>query len=368
MAEEDTFWLLAAIVEDVLPGFYHPSLIGVNTDTHTLHDLVAIKLPTVAANLETLGLDRDALCSVYVAWFMCLFNQLPSESMLRVWDLLLFEGSKTLFRTSLALLLLHSKLFADLVNAVDQGLIARSRGAEEALRALRKLPLDAVDSNLLISTAANDLGSLPKSLLQRLRLSNCRRVLSDGYIEEVFHKQSRPLCAVRNHKDDNTRKTLLVSNNGAFVWSGDEAGVVCIWDSQTGCLLRRTRTAYQRRVCSMAATRDAGGGHVWIGCQGGVICTFDTRTFELWGILAGHTQDVLAMARVGSQMWTAAGHLVWVWESCESSDPQVTKELNCFGKDILSLLASESGLFVLCGSIAGFVVLDALSSLLSPLS
>eukprot|EP00961_Rhodomonas_salina_P221913 3000928-Rhodomonas_salina.1 len=27
--------------------------------------------------------------------------------MLRVWDLLLFEGSKTLFRTSLALLLLH---------------------------------------------------------------------------------------------------------------------------------------------------------------------------------------------------------------------------------------------------------------------
>jgi hypothetical protein len=42
--------------------------------------------------------------------FMCLFNQLPSESMLRVWDLLLFEGSKTLFRTSLALLVLQRLL------------------------------------------------------------------------------------------------------------------------------------------------------------------------------------------------------------------------------------------------------------------
>ena len=71
MAEEDAFWLLAAIVEDVLPGFYHPSLIGVNADTHTLHDLVEVKLPSVAASLAAVGLDRDSLCSVYVAWFMC---------------------------------------------------------------------------------------------------------------------------------------------------------------------------------------------------------------------------------------------------------------------------------------------------------
>jgi hypothetical protein len=90
MAEEDAFWLLAAIVEDVLPGFYHPSLIGVNTDTNVLHDLLAIKLPDLWRHLTTLQLDRDTLCSVFVSWFMCLFRQLPSESMLRVCDLLLF--------------------------------------------------------------------------------------------------------------------------------------------------------------------------------------------------------------------------------------------------------------------------------------
>jgi WD40 repeat protein len=60
-------------------------------------------------------------------------------------------------------------------------------------------------------------------------------------------------------------------------------------------------------------------------------------------------------------MLTYAGHVVWVWCNCHSSDPQVCKELNCVGKDILSLLASSSGAFVFCGSIAGFVVVDAKS-------
>jgi hypothetical protein len=40
------------------------------------------------------------------------------------------------------------------------------------------------------------------------------------------------------------------------------------------------------------------GEHVWVGCQGGSICSFDTRTLELWAMLPGHTQDVMAMTRV----------------------------------------------------------------------
>ena len=63
-------------------------------------------------------------------------------------------------------------------------------------------------------------------------------------------------------------------------------------------------------------------------------------------------------------MWSAAGHVVWVWDNCHSSDPQVIREQHCLGaggghQDVLSLLASSSGAFVFCGSIAGFTVLDA---------
>ncbi|EKX33299.1 hypothetical protein GUITHDRAFT_58412, partial [Guillardia theta CCMP2712] len=176
MAEEDAFWLLAAIVEDVLPGFYHPSLIGVNTDTHTLLDLVAIKLPDVWQSLQTLRLDRESLCSVFVSWFMCLFNQLPSESMLRAWDLLLFEGSKTLFRISLALLKLYSKQLSDLATAVEQGLIPHDTAGHEALKVMRGMPSNAIDSNELIMTAAGGLGSMPKTMLYKLRMHNSRRV------------------------------------------------------------------------------------------------------------------------------------------------------------------------------------------------
>ena len=49
-------WLVGGggMVSDVLPGFYHPSLIGVNTDTNVLYDLIAVKLPEVCNRLTRL--------------------------------------------------------------------------------------------------------------------------------------------------------------------------------------------------------------------------------------------------------------------------------------------------------------------------
>ena len=55
---------------------------------------------------------------------ICVCVCVCSESMLRVWDLLLFEGSKALFRTSLALLSINAKTLSDLATAVQQVLVA----------------------------------------------------------------------------------------------------------------------------------------------------------------------------------------------------------------------------------------------------
>ena len=38
---------------------------------------------------------------------------------------------------------------------------------------------------------------------------------------------------------DDTRKTLVRWTQGAYVWSGDDAGNVCVWDSQTGTCIKR---------------------------------------------------------------------------------------------------------------------------------
>ena len=57
MAEEDAFWLLASIVEDVLPGFYHPSLIGVSLKAYRYCRYLLANLRDVVANYSILTLS-----------------------------------------------------------------------------------------------------------------------------------------------------------------------------------------------------------------------------------------------------------------------------------------------------------------------
>jgi hypothetical protein len=113
--------------------------------------------------------------------------------MMRVWDLVFFEGSKALFRVSLALLKTHRKKLDDLVTAISQGLIDQDVGTDEALVALRQMPDDTFDCDRLMSCAVHEISSLPRALLVKLRTHNSRRVLAHGKLEQVFVKQSREL-------------------------------------------------------------------------------------------------------------------------------------------------------------------------------
>lgn len=50
------------------------------------------------------------LSLVSMQWFMCLFvNTLRAETALRVWDVLLNEGDKVLFRVAASLLQIHEE-------------------------------------------------------------------------------------------------------------------------------------------------------------------------------------------------------------------------------------------------------------------
>lgn len=76
-------------------------------------------------------------------WFLSVFvNVLPWECVLRVWDVLLYEGSRSmLFRTGLALLQLHS---AALLESFDPG---------DAMALLQSIAGATFDSSQLVFTA-----------------------------------------------------------------------------------------------------------------------------------------------------------------------------------------------------------------------
>jgi len=102
--EEKSFWLLATIIEDILPNYHDKSMTGVLTDLDVLGELVEQRIPKVG---EILKNDVKPWVLISSKWFICLFvDVLPIETLLRVWDCMFMEGSKILMRVALYLYLL----------------------------------------------------------------------------------------------------------------------------------------------------------------------------------------------------------------------------------------------------------------------
>jgi hypothetical protein len=113
--EEKVFVLLNIVTTTHLPGTHGIALEGANIDIAVLMSCIKDSLPAIWAKLDDKGTSALAGAAVQAlrlptislattAWFMSLFvGTLPIESVLRVWDCLFFEGSKTLFRIALAI-------------------------------------------------------------------------------------------------------------------------------------------------------------------------------------------------------------------------------------------------------------------------
>ena len=89
--EEDVFWMMISIIEDVLPSaYYSSSLWGAQTDQQVLTSLLATHLPSIYTNLTNHSID---LSLITMSWFLTLFSStLHIKILLRIWDILFFEG------------------------------------------------------------------------------------------------------------------------------------------------------------------------------------------------------------------------------------------------------------------------------------
>lgn len=102
--EEATFWLMKHLIENVAPEYHTKTMKGLKRDIEVVTELIKSRVPLVNEKMNELGLPWIVIMT---KWFICLFSEvLPTETTLRVWDVIFSEGYKIIFRTSLAIVLL----------------------------------------------------------------------------------------------------------------------------------------------------------------------------------------------------------------------------------------------------------------------
>ncbi|KAG2428690.1 hypothetical protein HXX76_011395 [Chlamydomonas incerta] len=110
MDAEEAFWTLVAIMKgplgpdngEGLQRLYMPGMPGLQCSLYQFKHLLPELAPRLAARMEREGVE-PALYATH--WFNTAFAySLPFPHLLRVWDIFLAEGQKTVFRVGLALL------------------------------------------------------------------------------------------------------------------------------------------------------------------------------------------------------------------------------------------------------------------------
>eukprot|EP00026_Physarum_polycephalum_P004232 Phypoly_transcript_04249.p1 GENE.Phypoly_transcript_04249~~Phypoly_transcript_04249.p1 ORF type:complete len:606 (+),score=54.11 Phypoly_transcript_04249:73-1890(+) len=120
MEEEQAFWMLAYMVEELLHNYFIPSMSGFHIDSQVFELLVAEHLPILNKHFKKLHVSVAILTA---PWFLCLFvNDLPSETSYVVWDNIMMKGITVIFEVGLAILrMFQQELFqfddqADLIH------------------------------------------------------------------------------------------------------------------------------------------------------------------------------------------------------------------------------------------------------------
>ena len=158
--EAEAFWLLCAITELLLPGYYAPSLIGVRTDGRVLDVLIreSRDLCDLLAIFDEAGFELEV---VTPHWLMLAFVEtLPRDThLLRVWDLLMSTGARVLLATAMAILHCQAPRLRA-AGGVDFG---------ECYMLLRSPEPAALSTSRFFGALARELRALPDARFHALR-------------------------------------------------------------------------------------------------------------------------------------------------------------------------------------------------------
>jgi len=214
--EESCFWLLCAVTDRLLPGYFTASLGGVEVDALVLEALVREHptLSDIVPLLESVGVEDLAMVST--PWLMVMFaNALPTTQLLRVWDLVFTVGARGVLAVGVAILTLQAPVLRQTssIEEVLQLLTTLKRAAAPGSGA-EVLPTEA-----LMAAAVQALRSISPARVEALRVDVRRskhiRFDVDGWQRRVGMLEA--MDARRQRRLDGERPSVEVGKALASV-------------------------------------------------------------------------------------------------------------------------------------------------------
>lgn len=114
-SEEDAFWLLVTLCENLLPDYYNTRVVGAVVDQGVLDDLTCEHLPLLYDKLTQLHMIKI----ISLSWFLTIFlSVMPYESAVNIMDCFFYDGAKVIFQVALMILNLNQE---QLLRCNDEG-------------------------------------------------------------------------------------------------------------------------------------------------------------------------------------------------------------------------------------------------------
>mmetsp|Transcript_1075 Transcript_1075/g.3320 ORF Transcript_1075/g.3320 Transcript_1075/m.3320 type:complete len:911 (+) Transcript_1075:270-3002(+) len=148
MSEESAFFCLSVICEDLVPHYYHRSMMGVMCDQQILEYLTSTCLPRLFRHLK---MNHVSLALITQPWLVSLFiGHLPLQESLTLLDCFFYEGPNVLFRVALALLKQNEEAILQAESAIDVFMCMKNTTASfgiipAAFRDFPHLPLEKIE-------------------------------------------------------------------------------------------------------------------------------------------------------------------------------------------------------------------------------
>ncbi|XP_053325766.1 small G protein signaling modulator 3 [Spea bombifrons] len=166
LEEEDAFWMMSAIVEDLVPAsYFSTTLLGVQTDQRVLRHLIVQYLPRLDKLLQEHDIE---LSLITLHWFLTAFASVVHiKLLLRIWDVFFYQGSLVLFQTTLGMLKMK-----------EEELI-QSENSASIFNTLSDIPSQIEEPDILLREAMMISGTLTEVMIEAQRRKHLAYLIAD---------------------------------------------------------------------------------------------------------------------------------------------------------------------------------------------